>query len=125
MHLDQGRQRDVVIGGGYDSGSRCRQGQLIPYVGVGGVRGQCVIRLNVKAIDVPTIGVSLVQDGGGVSLVENVRGIRAMRHGFSHDPLCRNDEVIGHGAGQIIVLAIVDGPPESDFHLHEVGPIVG
>ena len=58
--MDQAGQRDVIGGGGDDGGSLRADGKLIAYIGVGLVVGVGVVGLDVKAVDVPAVGIGLV-----------------------------------------------------------------
>ena len=97
---------------------------MVADVCVGGVSREGVVGHDVKTVDVPAIGVGLVEDRARAVAVEGEGRVPAVRYGLGDDPALGDDETLGEGAGEVVVLLVGDGAPEGDLDLHEVGPVV-
>jgi hypothetical protein len=100
------------------------QRQLISNVGVGLVIGVGVVGLNIETIDVPSIRICLVQNNRRIIVVQNVRGISACTHRLTQYSRVRNDEVLGEGAGEVVVLPVCDRSSESYLNFHQICTVV-
>lgn len=122
--MDEGGQSDIVAGGGdYIRGFGVER-QLVANVGVGGISRYGVVGLNVEPVNVPTVGIGGIENHRGSVVVKYVGSVAAVRNSLCEDSTVGNNEILGQGAGQVVVLLVGDRPSESNLHLHQVGPVV-